>query len=59
AGLLKYDVIVSIDKQAVNDNDRLQEILQSKHVGDKALLEVIRNKKTMFLSISLAEKPAK
>ncbi|MDD3268883.1 MAG: trypsin-like peptidase domain-containing protein [Syntrophomonadaceae bacterium] len=58
AGLRKYDVILSIDKQKFNDNDGLQEILKSKKVGDKAVLEVIRNAKTISVAINLAEKPA-
>ncbi|MEN6325940.1 MAG: trypsin-like peptidase domain-containing protein [Syntrophomonas sp.] len=58
AGLRKYDVILSIDKKTLNDNDTLQEILKSKKVGDKATLEVIRNSKTISVAINLAEKPA-
>lgn len=58
AGLRKYDVILSIDKKKFNDNDTLQEILKTKRVGDKALLEVIRNSKTISVVIILAEKPA-
>ncbi|MEN6351522.1 MAG: trypsin-like peptidase domain-containing protein [Syntrophomonas sp.] len=58
AGIRKYDVIISIDQQKINDNDQLQEVLKTKHVGDNAVVDIVRQGKTLQVTISLAEKPA-
>jgi len=57
AGVLKYDVIVSIDEKEINSYDDLQEFLQDKKVGDRIMLEISRNGKPMLLPLNLAEKP--
>ncbi|WP_061215071.1 S1C family serine protease [Syntrophomonas wolfei] len=58
AGLKKYDVIFKVDKKTINNYDELQEILKSKRVGDKILLEIIREQKPLLVTLSLAEKPS-
>jgi len=58
AGLKKYDVILKVDKKTINNYDELQEILKSKRVGDKVLLEIIRNQQPLLVTVSLAEKPS-
>lgn len=58
AGLKKYDVILKVDKKTINNYDELQEILKSKRVGDKVLLEIIRNQKPLLVTVNLAEKPS-
>ena len=58
AGLKKYDVIIKVDKKTINNYDELQEILKSKRVGDKVLLEIIRNQKPLLVTVNLAEKPS-
>jgi len=57
AGLEIYDVIISLDKVKLESYEKLQDILKDKHVGDKIVLEVLRNGKQLILPLVLAEKP--
>jgi len=57
AGVLKYDVIISVDDTEINNYDELQDILRDRQVGDKIMLEIIRDGKPMLLPLTLAEKP--
>jgi len=57
AGVLKYDVIISVDDTEINNYDELQDILKDRQVGDKIMLEIIRDGKPMLLPLTLAEKP--
>lgn len=57
AGLEKYDVIVALDGEQVNDPDSLQTLLSNKKVGDKITLGIWRNSKRLSVSLNLAEKP--
>lgn len=57
AGLTKYDVITRIDQKRVNNYDELQDILRSHKVGDDITLDIIRNRGSMQVSLTLTEKP--
>ncbi|SHG62184.1 Do/DeqQ family serine protease [Thermosyntropha lipolytica DSM 11003] len=57
AGLRQYDVIVGIDKEKVKTSEDVQRILSKKKVNDKVMLEIIREGKTMLVTVQLAEKP--
>ncbi|ETJ32232.1 HtrA2 peptidase, partial [human gut metagenome] len=49
------DIIVDCDGKPVKTFDELKEIKQSKDVGDTMTMKVIRDKKTIDLSIVLEE----
>ncbi|MDR1159239.1 MAG: trypsin-like peptidase domain-containing protein [Syntrophomonadaceae bacterium] len=57
AGLKKYDVIVGINKVAVNDYDHLQELLKEYNIGATIELNIIRGGGAMDVNVILAEKP--
>lgn len=57
AGLLKYDVIIAVDDQAIADYEGLQNILETKKVGEKIALKIIRQGKQIVIPVTLAEKP--
>ncbi len=54
-GLKIGDIIVDCDGKPVKTFDELKEIKQSKDVGDTMTMKVIRDKKTIDLSIVLEE----
>lgn len=55
-GLKVGDVIVKCDGKSVKTFDELKEIKASKNAGDTIKMEVIRNKKSVDISIELTEK---
>lgn len=57
AGLRKYDVIISIDKEKIKNSEQVQQIIGKKKVNDKIMLEIIREGKNMLVPLQLAEKP--
>ncbi len=57
AGLQVYDIILKVENKAISNYDELQEVLKSKRVGDKVQLEIVRNQKTLQITLNLAEKP--
>lgn len=57
AGLTKYDVITAIDKQKIDNYDKVQKILADKKVNDNIMLDILRQGKPQIVSLQLAEKP--
>lgn len=57
AGLRQYDVIIGIDKEKVRTSEDVQTILSKKKVNDKVMLEIIRDGRTILVTVQLAEKP--
>lgn len=57
AGIAKGDIIVGVDAKKVRDGGDLQRVLQSKNVGDKIEVTIIRNGKRRSLSVTLQEMP--
>jgi len=56
AGLRRGDVILSVDDQEVTDADTLVSLIQSKKIGDKAVLLVSRNGQTQFIQVTIGER---
>jgi Do/DeqQ family serine protease len=57
AGLTKYDIITHIDQKKVNTYDELQDILKNHKIGDTVILNIIRNRGPIQVSLVLTEKP--
>ena len=57
AGLKVGDVITAIDGTKVTTMDELNDIKNSKNIGDEITLEINRDGKTKQIKITLAEKP--
>ncbi len=57
AGLHPMDVIVSIDKTSISSASDLQNAIQSKEVGDKITVHLIRSGNQMTLTLQLQAKP--
>jgi S1-C subfamily serine protease len=49
------DVITKVDGKTINQQDDLDRVLNSKNVGDRVQVEIVRNGKRMTLDIQLAE----
>jgi S1-C subfamily serine protease len=58
AGLQAGDVILSMNGQAVNKSENVQEIVQSQSVGDVLQLEVNRNGKLLKVAVQVSNLPA-
>lgn len=56
AGLKVGDVIVKCDGKSIKTFDELKQIKESKNAGDTIQMEVIRNKKSVDVSVELSEK---
>jgi len=57
AGLATKDVLVSIDGNPVNSSSEVQEYIAEQKVGQTVKLGIIRNNKTINISVTLKEKP--
>lgn len=57
AGLRRGDVITAIDKQAVNDNNSLRNLVASKAPGSSVEVTALRNGRDQNFNIALAELP--
>jgi S1-C subfamily serine protease len=55
AGLRAGDVIVNIDKHAVNDTSSLADVLISKNPGETGAVQVYRGKQQMTVNVTLGE----
>jgi S1-C subfamily serine protease len=55
--LIGGDIIISIDNNAVSEDDDIDRILNRKKVGDKATVKIFRNGKQMDVTVTLTEKP--
>jgi S1-C subfamily serine protease len=51
------DIIIAIDGQKVNNNDELFKILDKHQVGETVSVEVMRNGRSMTVSVKLMEAP--
>ena len=58
AGLQPGDVILQVDGQSVVDGAVLQRAIAGKLPGDEAVLMILRNKKTMQLTVEVGEQPS-
>lgn len=56
AGLRIADIIVGCDGKEIKTYDELKEAKQGKDVGDVMKLEIVRNKKTIEIDVTLEEK---
>lgn len=57
AGIAKGDIIVGVDGKKVSDGGDLQRAMQSKNVGDKIEVTIIRGGKRQKMSVTLQEMP--
>jgi|WetSurMetagenome_2_1015567.scaffolds.fasta_scaffold16535_4 S1-C subfamily serine protease len=55
--LIGGDIILSIDNNAVSEDDDINRILSMKKIGDKITVKIFRNGKLMDITVSLTEKP--
>ena len=53
AGILVNDIIVSIDKQQVNRENNLAELIQQYQIGDEINFEILRDGKSVNLKVTL------
>lgn len=58
AGLRQRDVILKIDNKQINNAQQLSERVQQARVGDKMLLTVYRQQKTVEITVQVGERPA-
>ena len=59
AGIKPYDLIVSVDRQAVATNDALIREIAQRTPGSVARIELLRDGRPMELSLKLAERPGR
>jgi serine protease Do len=59
AGIKPYDLIVSVDRQAVATNDALIREIAQRPPGSVARIELLRDGRPMELSLKLAERPGR
>ena len=57
AGLRTYDIIVSVDGEPVVSNDDLIQLIATREPGSVALLEVVRDRRSVNVRLKLAERP--
>lgn len=55
AGLKKGDVIIKADSKEVTSMEELNEIKNSKSIGDKLVLTIVRNSKQMDVTVTLTK----
>jgi serine protease Do len=59
AGLVAYDLIVSVDDRPMDSNDQLIQEISGRQPGSVARLTVIRNGREQQVSVKLAERPGR
>jgi serine protease Do len=59
AGIKPYDLIVSVDRQAVATNDALIREIAQRTPGSVARIELLRDGRPMEMSVKLAERPGR
>ena len=57
AGLRIYDTIVAVDGKPVSGNDELIQMIASREPGTMAVLQVIRDGRSLNVQVKLAERP--
>ena len=56
AGLKEGDVILSVNKIKINQNNQLSSVVRRFNIGDKIQLEVVRDKKPLSISVILGSR---
>ena len=57
AGLRTYDVIVAVDGHPIDSNDALIQLIAAREPGSVAILQVLRDGRSMNFTLKLAERP--
>jgi serine protease Do len=57
AGLRTYDVIVAVDGQPIESNDALIQLIAAREPGSVATVQVLRDGRSMNVTLKLAERP--
>jgi len=56
AGLERGDIILEYNKQPVQEPEELQKLVRESKIGDKAILLIHRQDKTMYVTVTIEEK---
>lgn len=56
AGLQRGDVILEFNKEQINKPENIQEIVKKMKIGEKAIILVYRQNKTLYLTATIGEK---
>ena len=59
AGIRTYDIIVAVDGRPVDTNDSLIQIISAREPGSTATLQVLRDGRSMNVTLKLAERPVR
>jgi serine protease Do len=59
AGVRTYDVIVAVDGASIAGNDDLIQLIASRQPGTVAMLDLVRDGRSMSLPVKLAERPVR
>ncbi|MFQ5823808.1 MAG: DegQ family serine endoprotease [bacterium] len=57
AGLRKYDVIIEVNGQKIQDDQHLTNLIASYSPGEKVNLKIVRDGKIKYIPITLGERP--
>src|SRR5688572_8919248 len=57
AGIRTYDVIIAVDGKPVTGNDELIQLIAARKPGTTAMLQVVRDGRSMNVQVKLAERP--
>ena len=57
AGLRTYDVIVAVDGKPIDGNDALIQLIAARQPGSIATVQVLRDGRSMNVTVKLAERP--
>ena len=57
AGIRTYDVIVAVDGKPIDSNDALIQLIAARPPGSHATVQVVRDGRSMNLTVKLAERP--
>jgi serine protease Do len=57
AGLRTYDVIVAVDGEPIESNDALIQLIAAREPGSAATVQVLRDGRSMNITLKLAERP--
>jgi serine protease Do len=57
AGIRTYDIIIGVDGKPIESNDSLIQLIAAREPGTAATLEVLRDGRSMNVTLKLAERP--
>ena len=57
AGIRTYDVIIAVDGRPIESNDSLIQLIAAREPGSAATLQVLRDGRSMNVTLKLAERP--